>query len=413
MNPIIKKIIVVAGVVGVILLAVWLVWYFFFSHGPGAPTQTSVPFGTSGGGTTDLGGGVPASQSSGGPGVVPAQSTKQKIFKIADGPVAGATFIQTQNPTTTIARWAMADNGHMFDLPVDTPGAVARAVSNTTIPGLAAALWGALGSVVVLEYLDGQVVKTVYVGLPATSSLQTAAHIQFLPDNITSVVLSPDGKNILYLLASAGGTSAFVANADGSNQKKLFSLPLAQLVVSWPSPNVLLVQTKAAAGVPGMIFSVPVKTGVAEPLVYAPGITALGNPTFSKVLYQTTVAGASARTTYSHDVPSGKDAALSFQPIPEKCRWSNLSAVILYCASPLAYVPANYLDLWHQGTASAADGIFGFNTATGATLLIASPGGQDGGVQADIAQVAVSPDERYLLYITKGDRSLWGVRLAQ
>ncbi len=415
MNPTIKKIVVAIGVMGVVLLAVWLVWYFFFSSTPSTKPQTSNTFGTQQGGTSNTGTTNLDGLSTGSIGLpqesfenTAAPSGLQKVFKIADGPVVGATFIQTQNPTTTIARYTMADNGHVFDKAVDMPGAVAKAVSGTTIPGLATAQWGAKGSAVVLQYLQGSVVKTVYVGFPATSSAQAANRIQFLPDNVASLAVSPDGKSVVYLLISADGTSGYVANLDGSNQKKLFTLALKQLLVSWPSQNVLLLQTKAAAGVPGMIFSVLTKTGVVAPLVYAPGISALGSPSFSNIIYQTS---SSVRTTYSHDVASGKDAALSFQPIPEKCLWSSLAAVILYCAAPIAYVPANYLDLWHQGTASAQDGIFGFNTATGATLLVASPGGRDGGVAADIAQIAVSVDERYLLYVTKGDRSLWGVRL--
>ena len=322
MSSTIKKIVVALGVVVIVLLVAWLVWYFFFSSNTGAPsTQTGTAFGTPGAGeaTGNLGVNIPANQGGGTPGGAPSQNAKQKIFKIADGPVVGATFVQTQNPITTVARYVMADNGHVFDLPVDTPGAVARAVSGTTIPGLESAQWGAAGSVALLQYLDGQVVKPIALSLPSASSTSAAVHIQFLPDNITSLALSPNGTHVVYLLATPTGTNGFVANQDGSNQKNLFSFSLGQLLVAWPSQNVLLVQTKSAAGVPGIIFSVDSKTGATAPLVYAPGITALANTTFSKVLYQTTPAGAATRSTYSHDTLTGKDAALSFQPIPETC----------------------------------------------------------------------------------------------
>jgi hypothetical protein len=84
----------------------------------------------------------------------------------------------------------------------------------------------------------------------------------------------------------------------------------------------------------------------------------------------------------------------------------------MYCAAPLQYVPPAYLDLWHQGAASVADALFSFDVSTGKSEILAAPGGAEGGVESDIAELAVSPDDHYLLFVTRGDRSLWGVRLS-
>ena len=105
--------------------------------------------------------------------------------------------------------------------------------------------------------------------------------------------------------------------------------------------------------------------------------------------------------------------ALSFNPFPEKCTWSNVSAAIMYCVVPLAYTPPDYLDLWHQGVSSAADSIVTFNITTGDSVITAIPGTNNGGVESDIFEMSVSPDERYLSFTTKGARALWGVRLTQ
>src|SRR3989344_9083519 len=131
MNDLIKKIAVALGIVGVLILAGLLLWYFFFLRGAVTPTQTKTPTSTQtnggfGGGTNASPVTIPPGQGSVPPGFAQAPGAVQKIFKIAEGPVAGATFIQTQNPTTTLARYAMADNGHVFDLGIDMPGAVAR-----------------------------------------------------------------------------------------------------------------------------------------------------------------------------------------------------------------------------------------------------------------------------------------------
>ena len=121
-----------------------------------------------------------------------------------------------------------------------------------------------------------------------------------------------------------------------------------------------------AAGVPGIAFEVSAQTGAMTPLVYAQSLSASANPSFSKLIYQT-ASGSTARTTYAHDVASGKDLELPFNPLPEKCAWSSTSATPLYCAAPLTSTPANYLDLWHQGLEDTADSIFAFDIGQGIT----------------------------------------------
>jgi hypothetical protein len=341
-------------------------------------------------------------------------SSASKVFKIADGPVAGATFVQTLNPTTTLARFALQGNGHVQDQPIDVAGSLPRAVSNTTIPGIAKVLWGAKGSVAYLQYIDGSTIKTLSLKFPATTTRVTTqtTQIQFLPDNITTLSPSPDGTRVAYLLSSTDGSVGYSAKYDGSEAKKLFSLPMSQLLLSWPAAAALLLQTKSAAFVPGMLFSVNSSTGSVVPVLSASGLTATANAASSYVVYQTSTPGGTTRLSYVHDNAKNADAALSFDPIPEKCAWSFVSAAVMYCAVPDQYTDASYLDLWHQGAASVADAIMRFDVSDNISDTIATPG-VDGGVASDIAEIAVSPDEKYLLFIKKGDRSLWGVRLTR
>lgn len=405
---------IIGTVVSLIILSL-LVWFFFFM-----PAGSTTTVGTSFFGTrstvsvpvTPAATDTPVNQGG-------SVMSTQKIFKIVDGPIAGATFVQTFNPTTTVARYVMQDNGHVFDLPVDVPGSMPRSVSNTTIPGVVNALWGEKGTSVLLQYKEEFALKTVHVAFTtqiqtSTATPQTAPvtplRIRFLPDNIAALTVSPDGKKVAYLMLGGGGAIGYIANLDGTESRMLFTLPLKEVLLSWPAQNTLLVQTKSAAQVPGIAFSVNVRDGAIVPLLYAPGLSATADNTFSKVVYQTTNTD---RTTYAHDTATGRDVPLSFQPLPEKCIWSMSARSFMYCATPMQYVAPNYLDMWHQGLASAPDTLFAFNVSTGATLLLGTPGGTEGGVSSDITQLAVAPEERYLSFITKGDRSLWGVRLTQ
>ncbi|MEK7108949.1 MAG: hypothetical protein AAB919_00740 [Patescibacteria group bacterium] len=403
----------IGGVAAAVVVSAILAWFIFTGGGAAAPTQSGGTFGSfdnnavtagnNGGGTNTTDN---INQTTG------TQTSQQKIFKISDGPVAGATFVQTFHPTTTLARFVMADNGHAFDLVLDSQGAVPRALSNTTIPGAVSALWVERGAGAVLQYLGATSPKTVYLGFVASSTAKTpATRLQFYPDGIVGLAASPDGSQVAYLLRTAAGTNGFVAKTDGTGGKLLFSLPLAQVQLRWPSPGTLLAYSNAAAGVPGIAFAVDAKTGAVTPLVYAPGLTATADLNFSHVLYQTVQPGATVRTTYSHDVAAGTDRALSFDPFPEQCVQGPLAASVLYCAAPLTYVAPNYLDLWHQGAASTPDSLFSFNLAAGTSTILASPGGSEGGKPTDMLTIAVSPDAHYLLFVSKYDRSLWGVRL--
>lgn len=408
-----------AEVIGGALFVLLLVWFFFLRPvGELAPSDT-VPQQTftQNDARTDVGRPNPDGSNAAEPLLSP--TSPQKIFKIHDGPVAGAVFMQEGRPTTTIARFVMQQNGHMFDLPIDSPGAVSRSASNTTIPGAAKVAWSLrrdngreVAAVALMQYLSERTVKTLSLSFPATTSTPGSpapVRIQFLPDNVTSLAASPDGTRVVYLLKTPAGSDGYVAQADGSSPVKVFSLPLWHIVLNWPSTNTILATSKAAAGVPGMAFFIDPVSGSVAPTLYAAGLTATAGPGVTHILYQR--AGAS-RETYAHEVRTNLDRRLSFDPLPEKCAWSRLRQGAVYCAVPLSsFVPANYVDLWHQGSASASDSIVLYDLSTGQTSILATPGNRDGGVPSDILEMALSADEKYLLFITKGARSLWGVRL--
>src|SRR3989344_4720542 len=407
MNTQIKWIITIVAVgIAAAGIIIWIV--YFNTPALTTTTDTGAQFGTSDDArstatpSNDVNAGTPVGQQ--------VAYGAGKIFKIADGPVAGATLIQTTRPaTSTIVRFVLQTNGHMSDLVLDSPGAVPKAASNTTIPGIIKVVWSEKGRGALMQYLDANILKTVHFLLPQPASTTTVpVRVQFLPEGISSLAVSPDGANVAYLVKTTAGSDGYTANADGGGVKKLFSLPLSQVTIAWPSSGTLLAQSAPSAGVAGVVFSIDAKTGANAPLIYASGLTAIADRSFGHVIYQTADTN---RSTYVRDTKTGLAKPLSFDPLPEQCIFGNATSTTMYCATPLAYVPANYLDLRHTGTASAALSIISFNVTTGKSTIVASPGGADGGEQADIAEVTISQDDKYLIYIRKGDRSLWAVRL--
>jgi hypothetical protein len=364
---------VLAGVIIIATIVAGGWFYYFYTTNIAAPTSPTTSLPSSPDRPSDTPVTTPISDG-GETTPIPAQNG-QKVFKIADGPITGAAFVQTFHPTTTVARYVLGENGHVMDLTVENSGEVPHPISNTTIPGTIRALWSEGNSGVILQYLENGIVKSLHVGFPtsdATSTKTQAVRVQYFPDNIRDIAVSPDTKSITYLLAAANGTDGYTMHVDGTSGKKLFSAPLSELLVAWPAPATLLLTTKSSTGVPGAIFSVNTVSGAVVPLVYAPGVSAIADRSFARIMYQTI---SSSVASYVHDVKTGKNAALSFNPIPEKCIWSATNAIILYCAAPKVPVEASYLESWHQGTVSTPDAIFAFNVSTSKSQIIAVPGG--------------------------------------
>jgi hypothetical protein len=397
----------ITGILGVAVVAAGIVIWLFYFNTPGPTEESPTPsFGVSDTRvTTSPGEDLTTNEEL----PLVSNTSAKKIFKVADGPIAGATLIETTRPTSTIARFVLATSGHTFDLLLDSQGAVPKAISNTTIPGVVSVAWSERGRGAILQYVDQDAVKTAHLALPPAGATTTSpVRIQFLPTGITSLAVSPDGASVAYLLRTEQGSDGYTARADGASARKAFSLPLSQIQLSWPSSASLLAATAPAATIAGVVFSINSTSGSVTPLVFGEGITATANRTFSHVVYQT--AGAE-RASYAQNVRTGLARPLSFDPLPELCTWSLATSTTLYCATPLEYVPPNFIDILHLGFNQVPMSIVSFDVAQGRSKMVATPGSDDGGEGSDIAELSLSTNEKYLLFIRKGDRSLWAVRL--
>ena len=414
-----KKVGIAIGiVVGLILIVVAVL---FFMNRNTSTTNTGGTFGTAPtapqgtvttGGTTATSG-VPTFSSSG-------TAAQPMIFKIADGPVVAATLVESGQPTTTVARYLTGEDGHVLELPLDVPGAVPHIVSNTTIPGIERAVWTDNGNGLIVQYIDQGALASAHITLPfatTTSSLAAPVSINFLPGNVIDLAAAPASSRLAYLLPNAGGgADGYIGNTDGSNTKKVFSLPLSQLILAWPSPNTLLAYTKSASGIQGLAFSIVAKTGVVSPVLYGLGLTATADPAFSTILYRTD-NGTNA-TLFNEKVSTGSTATVLLSSplqaiVPETCAWGTVATTtVTFCAAPAAALPQDYLDLWHRGEASVSDTIVAMApTVSNVAVPVATPGTSDGGENSDIIDLSISPDTKYLSFISKDDGALWGVRL--
>lgn len=389
------------------------IWFLFFR--PATPLSTTpidTLFGNSTNnttgvtaGTTGVNGSQPIASS--------GQISNKKVFEITEGPVAGAILVQTLHPTTTLARYVSQNDGHVYDLPLDVAGAVPRIVSNITIPGASRVIWTEQGSGAILQYLDNNIIKSVYLGMPAatTSTKITPVRIKFLPDNIIDLAASPNGTSVVYMLKTSSGADGYLANADGTGAKKVFSLPLSQVLIQWPTTKILLASTKSDFNSRSMLFTIDTTNGAVTPTLSGQGLTATADPSFSTIIYQVVSPVSQVSGTYIHNVKTSSELPLPFNPFPEQCIFGTSTSTGMYCAGSVQYIAPGFLDLWHQGVAGVANAIYSFDLQNDIGIEVASPGGSDGGVASDILEMSLSPNEKYLSFTTKGSRTLWGVRL--
>src|SRR6478752_8591068 len=91
----------IGGVLGALVIGS-LIWWLFFSNGnaPGAANQNTT-FGPLNNTTSNTGVNAPADSGNTDTQSAVQALSPQKVFKISNGPVAGATFVQTFGPTTT------------------------------------------------------------------------------------------------------------------------------------------------------------------------------------------------------------------------------------------------------------------------------------------------------------------------
>ena len=408
--------------IGFIALIVVIVSMFQRAGQHNGLTATSTaPFGSAA--SQAQGGGMGGIGTSGGNLPNPNAGTvvsSQKVFKIADGPVVAATLFDAGIPTTTSARYITAEDGHIYELPWDVAGAMPKVLSNTTIPGVARAVWTDRGNGVLMQYLQGSMIKTVHVLFATSTATTTSAPgmftpvLRYLPDGITQTASSPDQRSILYALRSAAGSDVYMATTDGSNAKKVFSSPLGDIELSWPATSTAFFYMKSSGGVPGIGFAANLKTGSVLPVLNGVGVTASANPLLSHVLYRTDTGNAA--TTYVETLATGQSVAAYSSgawavPIPETCVWNPVRPLQAFCATPVRPAPAGYLELWHRGQASVSDTIVSVDVLNPATLVVATPGTKDGGEASDVLPLSIAPDAHYIAFISKDDQKLWGVRL--
>jgi len=399
-----KRILLILIPVGVIIILG--IWFFFFrTSAPTVPTTTSTtsPFGYGG---PDV---LPAGQPTKAPssGLDASGRPVAKLFQISDTPISGAVGIIKNG--STIIRYTERATGHIIDVNPETMERVK--ISNKTLPKIYEAYYKKDGSGVIYRSLDNNdSIMNTSISLTAPKSTSTGEvlhtlNASMLRGDIGEIAVLPSG-NLIYSTNNPGAiiTSEFM----GDKSTNIYTTPFTEWRISPSGLTEVYITTKAGSEALGYSYKLDIKTGfLTKVLGPLNSLLVLPNPNKPVVAY-TYNKGASF-VFESLNTSTKKTSVLTPPSLVEKCVWSNKLTDLLYCGVS-NQISSTEPDSWYMGLSHFSDRIWAYNTNTTFTDVLAEPK-KDLGVDIDVYNPTLTPDEDYLVFMNKTDLSLWALKL--
>jgi hypothetical protein len=354
------------------------------------------------------------------------QEQTQLFRQLANIPVAGGVAIVRDGKP--FVRYVARETGHVFE--VDPSDAATVELTNTTIPRVYEALWLHGGNSVVLRYLTQDplslkdIIKTylAHLDLPIASTSSDITMLgslkgEFLPDNISAVSLSPDGKLLFYLLPVSDGVSGTTVTLRTMAAKEVLRHPFSEWLPQIMNDGSIILTTKPSANVHGFAYLyTPINKKLTRLIREKNALTTNGEAQGTRILYGQNVSGNTVLSLYdkvgfgSEEGVIAHEAAIPLATLPEKCAWST-QGMRIYCGAfsttPRAQIP----DEWYQGVLSFDDTFWRVQSNTSEISFIADPTKQPetNGQSFDVFAPFIALSEEYFYFVNKKDSTLWSM----
>ncbi|HBV01346.1 MAG TPA: hypothetical protein DEF00_03065 [Candidatus Taylorbacteria bacterium] len=393
-----KTIIAVAVVLLLIALGVFL--YFLWNKKPVSP---------------DLGGTFPPPTDEIAPEEKPPVTLPEEVAgpfepilrQLSKVPIAGAVLGVKSGEA--VVRYQERATGNIYE--IGAAGEGEKRLTNTTIPKVYEALWSKTGTELVSRYVreNSEIIESFSARvIPESSGKEGELQGVFLPRDISSAAIAPDGKKVFYLQGENGGASGIQSDLSGNGKTKIWASPVREWLVSWPAANKIAILSKPSGFASGMLISLDPLSG-ARTLVLRniPGLTALMNPAKSLTLYS--ASSESNISLHMLDTATGRNSTVRTTTFPEKCVWSK-NGESFYCGVPKIIPPGTYPDVWYQGVIAFEDEVWGITPSSGVTDRVLDISGKRG-IPIDLINPEVSPDEKFLIFTDKESGTLWSLQM--
>jgi hypothetical protein len=227
----------------------------------------------------------------------------------------------------------------------------------------------------------------------------------FLPDNILRVAVSPDTSKLFFLQRSSGTTQGITADADGKNQRRIWTSPLTEWMPQWVNNTTIALTTLASREADGYLYFLNPSTGATKKVLGpARGLTTLASPDAKTILVGSSTDQGIELGLFT--TTTGTYRRLDLATLPTKCVWQNNA--VFFCGVPRTISANYYPDAWYQGLISFTDTLWKIDLEKSTTEVVLAP------VQSfDMTYLTLSPDGSYIFFIPRAEETLWSYRLSE
>lgn len=322
--------------------------------------------------------------------------------------------------TVALVRYVDSGSGFVFDKAIRKQEEAVKK-SDKSVPGVVEAMFDDTGTRVVMRFLKDKIIQTYLArltfpkidpkltkeereALPKTASVTG----EYLPENIATLAVSRDHKNVFYMLPSASGVTGFTYNFATKAKKQIFSSPLSEWIADFSFSGKINLTTKSSGQVLGYSYGLGNPSGTISKNIGSEfGLTTLMSPDGKKLLFS--MSANNALTTYVLDIASGKRTSVSPSTLPEKCVWTKDSKKI-YCAAPAQAATGLFPDDWYKGKMSFDDVLWSIDMRDMSGNIVYDFISKNN-KRLDATNLQLNSSEDYLGFINKKDGVLWGFDL--
>jgi hypothetical protein len=342
-----------------------------------------------------------------------------RLRQLTTYPVAGIQGISEKIPATETelekntptALYVAKDTGFIFKQSLVSTGE--KKVSSLTIPNTHEALFNSTGTAVLFRYIKpgSETIETYSGKITSFSELSQINNIigTFFPQNISSTAFLSNGTKLVYGIPSTLSGSIWTTSMpDGSDKKQALSSAFTEWLVEWPIEGKMFFTTKASGGILGFTYQLNTVSGEFNKVIgNIPGLTSKINQNGTLLIFNR--SGETSTALNILDIAKQTVLQTGLQTLSDKCTWAK-DMITVYCAVPISLEVAQYPDSWYQGLVSFSDSIWAINSNTGITKLVVNILSNES-KEIDVTNIALDPEEKYLLFVNKKDGTAWSYRL--
>lgn len=334
--------------------------------------------------------------------------TLPKLRHLTTAPVAGYDFVD--NSKGFVVWYVDRATGNVFQ--TATSSAEVTRITNTTIPKVYEAYIGKEGTTVILRTLNSMGAIQTFIGSPKTKTVSTSTDTTkelagvFTTDVISFLAISPTKDRFFGMTGGTTGIGNIYSFTTKSSN--IFSHPLKKWLPQWVNASTIVLTSAPSAKTQNISYLLnPATKGFTKLLGPRNGLVVSGSSDATHFLFSENSGNALVFGIY--DAKKGTETSISNATIPDKCVWSKKNPSTAYCGFPKSVPTGIFPDDWYQGKTFFDDAIRSIHTDTLRLTTVSDL--ENGAGQIDAINLALSSDERYLLFTNKRDLTLWMLEL--